>query len=127
MLDFFDMGRRLLRILDMSKQSFIILFFLTLIIIPNYAYCVTSSSGGYIDNPHDDTKSHRIKSHMHSDTSVTNIIIDKIENGTIYSKDGQVFAITDSTQIINNHNPESNVQIGELFFKNGKITTVIIK
>jgi hypothetical protein len=121
------MVRRLLRIIDMAKHSFMIFFFVTLIIIPNYAYCVTSSSGGYTGNPYDDTKSHRIKSHMHTDTSVINIIIDKIENGTIYSKDGQVFAITDSTQIINNHNSESNAKIGELFFKNDKLMTIIIK
>jgi hypothetical protein len=105
----------------------IILSFLALMNIPNYAHCVTSSRSEYVNTPRDGTTPHHITSRIHTDISVTNIIIDKIENGYLYSKDGQAFAITDSTQIINNHTSESNIQIGELFFKNGKLITIIIK
>jgi hypothetical protein len=111
----------------MLKQICIIFSFLALMLTHNYAQCVTSSRGEYIANPHDDTKSHHIRSSTHSDINVINIMIDKIENGTIYSKDGQAFVVTDSTQIINNYTSESNVKVGELFFKNGKLITIIIK
>jgi hypothetical protein len=111
----------------MLKHICIILFILSLIFTNNYAQCVTSSRGEYVANQYDDIKSQRIRPSTHTDINVINIIIDKVENGTIYSKDGQAFAITDSTQIINNHISESNMKIGELFFKNGKLITIVIK
>jgi hypothetical protein len=111
----------------MLKHLCIILAFISLTITPHYSYCVTSTRGEYVAHSHEDTKSAVIKSRIHSDIHVINIIIDKLENGYIFSKDGQAFIITDSTQIINNHNPESKVQIGELFFKNDKLITIRIK
>jgi hypothetical protein len=111
----------------MLRKLCILFPFLALMLTHNYGHCITSSSGEYIANQHEDIKSHRIRSRAHTDISVINIVIDKLENGTIYSKDGQAFTITDSTQIINNHTSESNVTIGELFFKNGKLITIIVK
>jgi hypothetical protein len=63
----------------------------------------------------------------HSTFSVINIIIDSITTNMIYSKDGKSFVINDSTTIINNHDPKVKVEIGELFFKNGLLETIIIK
>jgi hypothetical protein len=60
-------------------------------------------------------------------TQLINIIIDKIDKYTIYSKDGQVFYMTSSTHFIDNSIHNTKVRIGELFFKDGTLVTVIIK
>ncbi len=69
----------------------------------------------------------RGKVHSSIDLRVTNIIIDKIDHNYIYSKDGRSFAISDSTRIINNHDPEVKLQTGELFFQNGKLVAIVIR
>jgi hypothetical protein len=59
--------------------------------------------------------------------TVTNIIIKSIDNYYVYAKDGRSFPIDNSVTIINNHNPDVKMQIGELLFKDGKLVTIIIK
>jgi len=67
------------------------------------------------------------KRYINTSMSVINIFIDKIEKTMIYAKDGRSFPIADSTNIINNHNPNVRVQTGELIFQNGNLVTIIIK
>jgi hypothetical protein len=109
-----------------NKLCFIIILFV-LIIAPSFAYCVTSTKSIYTENSYNDTKPLHNKKHLSTYITVINIIIDKIENGFIYSKDGEVFTINESTQTINNHNSESNLRVGELFFSNGKLIIISIK
>jgi hypothetical protein len=59
--------------------------------------------------------------------SVINIIIQHMDTDTIYAEDGRYFAIPTSTQIVNNHNPNIKIQLGELFFQDGNLIAIIIK
>lgn len=59
--------------------------------------------------------------------TITNIVLDKMENGIIYSKDGRKFIITGSTKIFENINPESKMRLAELVFENGSLVSVNIK
>jgi hypothetical protein len=108
----------------MLHTALIILFLMT---TSDYAHCVTSTGSSYVEHPHSDSKSNKIRRQRSININVVNIIIDKIENNLLYSKDGQVFTINESAKIINNHNSESAVQIGELFFEDGKLITIILK
>ena len=58
---------------------------------------------------------------------VVNILVDRIEGGTIYSKDGQQFEITSSTKVINNSHNVINLRSAELTFANGILVGVSIK
>jgi hypothetical protein len=62
-----------------------------------------------------------------SDFHVINIIIDKIDDHAVYTKDGKSYLILSSTRITNNHNPDIKVSIGELMFKDGELAAIIIK
>jgi hypothetical protein len=79
------------------------------------------------DNAKLQTQPAKRKPHVNTGLSVINIVIDTITNNVVYSKDGRSFPITDSTNIINNHNPRVKVQLGELIFQNGNLVTIIIK
>jgi hypothetical protein len=97
------------------------------IFISCQAYGVHSNTGSYSGQAQAQVNKHYIQTHNSDDSNVINIIIDKIDNNVIYSKNGRAFPVTTSTQIINNHKSTAKVQIGELFFKDGSLTTVIIK
>ncbi len=58
---------------------------------------------------------------------VVNIVIDKIENGYIYAKDGRKFQLNSSTKIISNKGSSRNVRTAELTLQNGYLVTAIIK
>ena len=58
---------------------------------------------------------------------VVNIVVDKIEEGAVYSKDGQKFEITSATRVINNSHPVTKMRTAELVFENGSLVTVTLK
>lgn len=64
---------------------------------------------------------------VNTGTSVINIIVDRIDSNRIYARDGRSFAITDSANFVNNHNPKAKVQTAELFFQNGNLVAITIK
>jgi len=86
-----------------------------------------SSPGSDSDQSQGQVNKSHIQTHGSDGSSVMNIIIDKIENNIIYSKDGRTFPVSGSTKIINNHKSTAKIQIGELFFEDGRLITVIIK
>jgi hypothetical protein len=111
----------------MLQMLQIIFIFLSFTIALNDAHCATSTETTYVTRPHNETKSSQIRRHRSINISVVNILIDRIENNVIYAKDGRVFTLNESIRIINNHNLDSRVHIGELFFEDGKLSTIIIK
>jgi hypothetical protein len=59
---------------------------------------------------------------------VISIVLDKIVDGYIYSQDGGKFQITLETRVLNNSKTtESKMRTAELFFKENRLVTVIIK
>ena len=58
---------------------------------------------------------------------VVNIVVDKIEEGAVYSKDGQKFEITSDTKVIDNSHPVTKMRTAELAFENGDLVTVTLK
>ncbi len=60
-------------------------------------------------------------------SKVVNIVVDKIEGGAVYSKDGQKFEITSTTRVINNTHPVTKMRTAELAFENGNLVTVTLK
>ncbi len=58
---------------------------------------------------------------------VVNIVLDKIENGIIHSRDGRTFQISSTTKIVNNANPSTSMRLAELTFENGLLVNVTIK
>ncbi|MGA2401620.1 MAG: hypothetical protein ABSG91_07915 [Syntrophobacteraceae bacterium] len=60
-------------------------------------------------------------------SKVINIIVDRIESGSIYSKDGRKFEIGGSTKVINNRTPSIRIRTAELVFENGILVTVNLK
>lgn len=79
------------------------------------------------DNAKAHTQPSTGKPNVNTGLHVINIVIDSITNNMVYAKDGRSFPITDSTNIINNHNPRVKVQTGELMFQNDNLVTIIIK
>jgi hypothetical protein len=59
--------------------------------------------------------------------NILNIVVDRIEGGAIYSKDGREFQITGSTKIIDNRKNATGAKIAELAFDNGGLVSVILK
>jgi hypothetical protein len=59
--------------------------------------------------------------------SVVNIIVDRIEEGTIYSKDGRTFQVPSFMKVIDNTHPATKMRTAELVFQNGKLVAVSIK
>ncbi len=60
-------------------------------------------------------------------TKVVNIVVDKIEGGSIYSKDGRKFSITGAAKVIDNRNLKIRKRTAELMFENGSLVTVELK
>ena len=58
---------------------------------------------------------------------VVNIVVDKIEDGAIYSRDGGKFEITSTTRVINNSHPVTKMRIAELALEDGTLVTVVLK
>jgi hypothetical protein len=58
---------------------------------------------------------------------VLNIVIDKMDSSTLYTRDGRKFSITSTTRMINEHNSDGNLRTGQLFFRNGNLVTIVIK
>jgi hypothetical protein len=59
--------------------------------------------------------------------NVVNIVVDKIEGGTIYSKGGGKFRISGSTKVIDNRHSVTKMRIAELVFEDGTLVAVSIK
>jgi hypothetical protein len=59
--------------------------------------------------------------------SVVNIVVDRIEGGTIYSKDGQAFQVPSSIKVIDNTHAVTKMRTAELVFQNGSLVAVSIK
>ncbi len=58
--------------------------------------------------------------------SVEDIMVSKIEDGTIYAKDGRSFNISGAKVIDNGHNT-SRSRSAALIFQNGEVVAVILK
>lgn len=58
--------------------------------------------------------------------SVQDIVVDKIDGGAIYSKDGSSFDMTGAKVIDNSHNAPGN-KTAALFFQDGQLVQVILK
>jgi guanyl-specific ribonuclease Sa len=58
---------------------------------------------------------------------VVNIVVDKIEGGAMYAKDGKKFEITSATRIVDNNHHSTRMRTAELSFENGDLVTVILK
>ncbi len=58
---------------------------------------------------------------------IVNIVVDRIEDGAMYAKDGRKFEITSSTRVINNTHPVTRMRTAELTFENGTLVAVILK
>ncbi len=60
---------------------------------------------------------------------VLNILVDRIEGGAIYSRDGEKYEITGSTRVIDNSgsHPGKRGRAAELFFSNGSLESLILK
>jgi hypothetical protein len=58
---------------------------------------------------------------------VVNIVVDKIEGGAMYARDGGKFEITSATRVINNSHLKTRMRTAELSFENGTLVTVILK
>ncbi len=63
---------------------------------------------------------------FHSDREVVNIVIDRIEDGYIYSKTGEAYQIG-SAKVINNSSSQSKIKIAELTFQKGTLVVVVLK
>jgi hypothetical protein len=61
------------------------------------------------------------------DSQIVSIIVDRIENGAIYSKDGAQYEITRSTSVVDYSSTCAGVKTGELVFENGKLTAVTLR
>jgi len=62
-----------------------------------------------------------------SEVKVVNIVVDKIEDGAIYSADGTKYEITGQTRVFNNRQSSSKLRTAELFFHKGNLVAVSIK
>jgi hypothetical protein len=58
---------------------------------------------------------------------VLNIVVDRIEGASIYSKDGRSFQVPSSTKVINNTHKVTKMRTAELTFENGALVAVILK
>ena len=58
--------------------------------------------------------------------NVVNIVVDRIEGSTIYSKDGKRFEINDSTTVIDSSR-DAKKRTAELVFRNGTLAIVTFK
>jgi hypothetical protein len=54
------------------------------------------------------------------------IVVDRIEDGAIYSTDGQKFDIG-SAKVVDNSRPGARAKVAELFFENGALVSVVLK
>ncbi|GKT08978.1 hypothetical protein [Desulforhabdus sp. TSK] len=61
------------------------------------------------------------------DIVVMNIILDRIQDGHVYSQDGRRFQITRGTKLIDNRNSGIKIRTAELFFVGGTLSTVIVR
>ncbi len=57
---------------------------------------------------------------------VVNIVVDKIEEGAIYSKEGRKFEIP-FAKVIDNSHSVTKMRTAELIFENGTLVTVVLK
>lgn len=64
-----------------------------------------------------------------SDRKVLNIVIDKIENGNIYTKEGKVYQMSSGTKTIDNSKTVAGTKqrIAELVYDGGTLVSVTIK
>ncbi len=60
------------------------------------------------------------------DQEIVNVIIDRMENGYLYSKAGQAYEIG-RAKVINNSSSTSKVKMAELTFRNGTLAVVVLK
>ncbi len=72
-------------------------------------------------------KEQNASSRSSEERKVVNIVVDKIENGVIYSKDSQTFNIPSSAEVIDNSHSVTKMRTAELVFEDGRLVTVSIK
>ncbi|MFZ2446759.1 MAG: hypothetical protein WAW37_10405 [Syntrophobacteraceae bacterium] len=58
---------------------------------------------------------------------VINVIIDKMENGYIYTKDGRAYQVGGGVRVIDNSKSASKMKIAELVYQGSTLITVTIK
>lgn len=58
---------------------------------------------------------------------VVNVVVDRIEEGAVYSRDGQKFQITSGTKVIDNSHSVTKMRTAELAFENGNLVRVTLK
>jgi hypothetical protein len=114
----------------MPKYVYIFVTYLMLILISIQAHAFTISSGppgasSTLTNTI--TQRNTSQSSNNSNITVENIIIESIDKYSLTATDGRTFPITASTQIINNHNSDIKMQIGELLFSDGNLVAITIK
>ena len=62
----------------------------------------------------------------HVNRAVINVVIDRIENGRIYTRDGRAIQIS-GVKTVDNSTPGSKMKMAELAYENSKLVSVIIK
>ena len=58
---------------------------------------------------------------------VVNIVVDRIEGASIYSKDWRTFKIPSSVKVIDNSHRVTRMRTAELVFENGSLVAVTLK
>ncbi len=58
---------------------------------------------------------------------VVNIVVDRIEGASIYSKDWRTFKVPSSAKVINNRHGVTKMRTAELVFENGSLVAVTLK
>lgn len=61
-----------------------------------------------------------------SDLEVINIVMDRMEDGYIYSNDGRAYRIG-SAKLLNNASTTSKIKTAELTFQNGTLVVIVFK
>ncbi|MFZ0930300.1 MAG: hypothetical protein WAN11_16965 [Syntrophobacteraceae bacterium] len=58
---------------------------------------------------------------------VVNIVVDRVEGASIYSKDWRTFKIPSSAKVIDNSHRVTKMRTAELVFENGSLVAVTLK
>jgi hypothetical protein len=98
-----------------------------MMIMPCCAYGFTDEGGVRYNRLNQEPKWWSDRSNQSESMKVINIVIDRIDKSHIYAKDGRVFPLAKTTEIINNSNREARTQIGELIYKDGNLVALILK
>lgn len=59
--------------------------------------------------------------------TVSHIVFDRIEGGTLYSKDGRSISLSSDTRVVDRRSPRARTSTAELVFKGGRLLSVTIR